>query len=697
MSNRDATNTILAAPRWWTALSRRHQHFELAAGLCLFAISYFLAFKFTGDRTGASPSPLWIPNSLLLCALLRSRPKYWWLFLLITVPIRLTDNVFPLHPVWYRVGTMTVSGVQALAGAWIFRLIAPNPGRFNSWREWLALGATVLGAAVAAFPMAALRHALGQDYWLAWQLGFIGDALAQLVVAPALLTWLFWKGPPVAPLNIAGAIEAAMLLVGLLLATWLAYWSDSPSLNFADTRFFLPVPFLYWAALRFGMAGASIGVPIFAFLSLHSPLLHQSIGLLQKAIFFDSVPVGAGSFVLFRFLIFRTLPVYVVAGLVEQRHRAEGSLRESEARFRNMANTAPVLIWMSNADKRCDFFNQVWLDFIGRSPQTKRDDGWAERIHPDDLDQCLETYNAAFDARRPFQREYRLRRWDGQYRWILDIGVPRFDADNAFCGYIGSAIDITDQRKTQEDSAQLGHLQRLAQMGELTASIAHELRQPLSGILLHTETLRTLLLAAGASSPEIEDILSDIDKDGRRASDVLVSIRNLVRNREDRFEPVDLNAAILNCKSLIANEAARRQFRIATELAGDLPLVNGAPTEIIQVLLNLVSNAMDAMADTPAPARCITLRTERHGESVQVSVLDRGHGIKPEDMALLFESFFTTRAEGMGLGLAIVRSIVQAHHGHVRAENLASGGAAIHFILPAGQSRSVWARPSRLR
>ena len=272
-----------------------------------------------------------------------------------------------------------------------------------------------------------------------------------------------------------------------------------------------------------------------------------------------------------------------------------------------MANTAPVLIWMSGADKACNFFNQVWLDFIGRSPQTKRDDGWAERIHPDDLDHCLEIYSAAFDAKRPFQREYRLRRWDGQYRWILDIGVPRFDADNAFCGYIGSAIDITDQKQAQEDQAHIGHLQRLAQMGELTASIAHELRQPLSGILLHAETLRTLLLAAGASSPQIEEILSDIAKDGRRASDVLVSIRNLVRNREDRFEPVDLNAAILNCKSLIANEAARRQFRIATELAGDLPLVNGAPAEIIQVLLNLVSNAMDAMADTSAPARCVTL------------------------------------------------------------------------------------------
>lgn len=693
MSSRDTTGVILSGPSWWTALSLRQRHFELAAGIVLFSAGYYAAFWF--DFLG-HPSPFWIPDSILLCALLRAQPRHWWIFLLLIFPLRLLGDLASPRPLWFLLATTGIDAVKGLAGCLAVRFFTHDPSRFSSWRDWLAMGAVLLVAAVSAFPGAAVHRAMGESYWLAWQLWFMGDALAQLVITPALLCWLFWKGPP-ALWNRASAIEASVLLGGLALTTYLTYWTAVSSLDFVDSRFFLPIPFLYWAALRFGMAGASIAVPVMTFFSLHSGGLQQSIGLLQQSNLFDPRPADATPFVLARFLFFRTVPVYVVAGLVGQRHRAELSLRESEARFRAMANTAPVLIWMSGTDKLCNFFNQVWLDFTGRPLEAELGNGWAEGVHSDDLEQCLDTYVTAFDARKPFRMEYRLRRWDGQYRWILDIGVPRFDADNAFCGYIGSAIDITDQRKTQEDSVQLGHLQRLAQMGELTASIAHELRQPLSGILLHAETLRTLLLAAGAASPEIEEILSDIAKDGRRASDVLVSIRNLVRNREDRFEPMDVNAAILNCKSLIASEAARRQFRIATELAGDLPSVNGAPTEIMQVLLNLMSNAMDAMADTPAPARCVTLRTERHGESVQVSVLDRGHGIKSEDMALLFESFFTTRAEGMGLGLSIVRSIVQAHHGHVRAENLASGGAAIHFILPAGQSRSVWARPSRLR
>lgn len=669
------------SPAGWAALSSRHKYLPLTLGLCVFAAAYTLAFKFSADPATKVPSPFWFPNSILLCALLRARPRYWWLILLITVPIRLTDNVIPPHPIWYRLGAIAISAVQALAGAWAFRWIAPQRNRFGSWREWLALGAVLVIAAAAALLMAGLRLALGQDYWLSFQLGFAGDALAMLVVTPALLTWLFWKGPPFPSVSIWSAIEASVLLVALLAANYLVFVSTGPLVLFPESRFFLPIPLLYWAALRFGMAGASIGVLIVTSFAVHSQSLSQTIGILQQTLAGDTRVGNTSTAILARFLFFRTVPVYVAAALVERRQRAELSLRESEERFRSMANTAPVLIWMSGTDKLCDFFNQVWLDFTGRPLAAELGNGWAEGVHPADLDHCLHTYETAFDARQPFQMEYRLRNRDGDYRWILDIGVPRFDANDDFCGYIGSAVDITEQRQAQENNAHMGHLQRLAQMGELTASIAHELRQPLSTIMLHSGTLRSRLPDGLASRPEIEEILTHIDQDCQRASDILASIRSQVPKREDQFGPVDINATVLDCMTLLSGEIRWRHVRIVTEPAGDLPLVQGARTEILQVLLNLVSNAMDAMEDAPSTERCVILRTAWQGEFVQVSVLDCGHGIKPEDMAALFDSFFTTRPNGMGLGLAIVRSIVQAHRGRVWAENLPAGGAAFHFTL----------------
>jgi PAS domain S-box-containing protein len=670
------------APGWSTALSRRHKHFQLAVSLCIFTAAYFLAFKFSADSTNQVTSSSWLPDSVLLCALLRSRPRHWWMILLLTVPIRLTDNVVPAHPVWYRVAMMAVSAAQALAGAWAFRWIAPHPNRFSTGREWLAMGAVLLVAAAASLATGGLRHVLGQDFWQSFQLGFAGDALALLVVTPALLTWLFWEGPPVAAPGAKITIEKSVLLAALILASYLAFIYASALGDLSESKFFLPVPLLYWAALRFGMAGASIAALIVTAFAVRShPLLH-AVNLTQLTSPFGAYLGMTPTAVLSRFLIFRAVPAYVVAGLVERHHRAELAVRESEKRFRKMADTAPVLIWMSGTDKLCNYFNKVWLDFTGRPLEAELGNGWAEGVHPGDLEQCLHTYQTSFDARQPFQMEYRLRNWDGEYRWVLDMGVPRFDPGNIFCGYIGSATDITELRQAQESNAQIAHLQRLSQMGELLGSIAHELRQPLSAILLNSATLRICAPASAVSEPIFKEMLTDIDQNCRRASEILTAIRNQVRKGEDKFEPVDVNTVVLDCISLISGETRRRRVKIMTELACNLPSINGIRTEIMQVLINLVTNAMDAMEETPSAERCVMLRTLWDGDSVQVSVLDHGHGIRSEDMASLFDSFFTTRSSGMGLGLSIVRSIVKAHRGRIWAENLASGGAAFHCVLP---------------
>ena len=143
---------------------------------------------------------------------------------------------------------------------------------------------------------------------------------------------------------------------------------------------------------------------------------------------------------------------FVLSSVVDitERKRIEAALRESEERFRLVANTAPVMIWMSGVDKRCAYFNGTWLEFTGRSLDAEMGNGWVEGVHPDDLRQCLDIYTKAFDQRESFQIEYRLRRNDGEYRWVFDSGVPRFNADGSFAGYIGSAIDVTERKMAEK-------------------------------------------------------------------------------------------------------------------------------------------------------------------------------------------------------------------------------------------------------
>jgi PAS domain S-box-containing protein len=630
--------------------------------------------------------------------------------------------------------------------------------------------------------------------------------------------------------------------------------------------------------------------------------------------------------------------LYAALQISRKLQLSEASLQESEARFRIAADSAPVPIWMSGTDKLCTFFNKPWLDFTGRTMEEEIGSGWAQGVHPDDLQRCLKTYTEAFDARQPFVMQYRLRRHDGEYRRISDDGVPRYDGQNNFVGYIGSCIDITEllkkeetlhefeerialaaevahlgaweldittnriwvsdkmrellqfpaegevsyddfqkrvhpddraareatvkraiqtrgayeseyrillpngtarwiggrgrclvdqdgesirllgvsmditERKQAEEKFRLaveaspsgivlvdregkivlvnskieelfgyrreelighsveilvperfasehpGHrqtffaapearamgagrelfarrkdggefrleiglnpihtqhgilvlanivdisarleaeeeagrrrqqvefLSRASLLGEMTASLAHELNQPLATIINNASAAMEYIEQDRLDPTQLQEILTDVIADGRRAVDIIRNVRNAIKKGSAIRGRINLNDVVKAVSHMVYPDAAAHLCTLEMSLARDLPSVEGDPTQIQQVLLNLVGNAFDAMGGTPPGRRVVEISTNYNGDgTISVAVRDHGRGISEKTRERLFEQFFTTKEEGLGMGLAIVRSIVEAHGGTIAAENADGGGARFHFRLPASK------------
>lgn len=657
----------------------------------LYSTAFYVAYRYGMSFSQATASPFWFPDSVLLCALLLSRPQRWWIYLLAPLPIRLLAEVSDGIPDWFLLVTFAIDSAKGLVAAIVLRLLVKHPAKLETVTEFLffCIVAVVLVPVLSAFGGATALNALGSEYWSAWENWFFGDATAQLVITPALLYWITnaWRTPKIVDFH--RWIETGILTVGLILSSYTSATTEGGTSAFAEARFYAPIPFLLWAAVRFGMLGASGAVTVLTFF------------LVEAAI------VGRGPFVgqspsdvaqaLQNFLLLRVAPIYLVAISIDQRRRVERSLQESEQRFSNVANTAPVLIWQSNTDKLCEFVNQSWLAYTGRSLGQEMGNGWTESVHSDDLARCFDIYVKSFDARQRFVIEYRLRRHDGEYRWVLATGVPRYDSNGEFLGYIGSAIDITEHRQVVENSRRLAHAQRLALMGELTAIIAHEVRQPLSAILSNVDAVDMLLRSADPPLDDIRQIMADIRKCDLRADETIDRIRGFLRNREADMQPIDLNLMVADTVRLIDNDAHRRRIAIRCELTPGLPLVVGDQTHLQHVLLNLLVNSLEAMAQNANSLREIVVTTTAHsGGGVRVAVKDHGCGIPVDRLPRLFESFFTTRQDGMGLGLSIARSIVVAHQGHIGAENNADDGATFYFTIPSAQDNNFFAAAAKI-
>jgi PAS domain S-box-containing protein len=361
------------------------------------------------------------------------------------------------------------------------------------------------------------------------------------------------------------------------------------------------------------------------------------------------------------------------------------TLQSSEDRLRLVIDTIPAHAWSARPDGSVDFINQRFLEFTGRSLEDMLGWGWGSIVHPDDLAGYAGEWQAAVATGEPMESEVRVRRMDGEYRWLLIRNVPLRDELGNIVNWYGTAIDIEERKRAEEAlreaQSDLARVSRVTTMGELTASLAHEVNQPIAAAVTSANSCLHWLAADVPNLDKARAAATRIVKDGTRASEIISRIRLLFQKGTLQLESVDLNQVIKEMIVLLRGEATRYSILIRTDLAANLPEVMGDRVQLQQVMMNLMVNGIDAMKEVDG-ARELAVKSQRtEKEKVLVSVSDTGVGLPPEQADQIFNAFFTTKPNGTGMGLRISRSIIESHGGQLWAASNSPRGASFHFAL----------------
>jgi PAS domain S-box-containing protein len=355
-------------------------------------------------------------------------------------------------------------------------------------------------------------------------------------------------------------------------------------------------------------------------------------------------------------------------------------LRGEERKLREAIETIPAMAWIIGPDGAVRFVNRRWVEYTGQSQLGDTEQVGKRTLHPEDLDRVVRRMEATFASGEPFEEELRVRRTDGEYRWFLTRAVPLRDKRGKVVKWYGAATDIEDRKRAEQLQADLAHTNRVSMLGELAASISHELKQPISAAVMDAQASLRWLNRDQPDLDQARRATAAIVKDGRLAVDIIDRLRSLYKKTPPQREPVNVDEIVGEMVLLLRSEANEYAVSIRTDLAADLPKILADQVQLKQVLMNLMLNGIEAMKETGG---VLTVKTGRgDGGQVLISVSDTGVGLPAGRADEMFNAFFTTKPQGSGLGLAISRSIVESHGGRLWGAPNGGRGATFHFTVP---------------
>ena len=683
----DVSIPAARSDRWQPADVGSAMTSRLAVSVVAVCAGYYLtglfALVFTLSQTGIPV--MWPPTAVLLAALLLAPARLWWVYLLAILPTHahLTSHfqpgVTPVVILIQYVGHVT----QVLLAAIMLRRFGGGRPRFDSLEgmtRYIAIAAIAAPALASVLPIVLFeRVGWVSGFWIPWRQRFFASVIPALTVTP-LIVMAAQQGVARTVLTSASRRVEFALLLAALLAVGIPVFGISVA-----TRMVMPglvvyalLPLLLWAATRFGTGGLSLSLLVVAVVALWDAIQGRGPFALS-----GSSPDNVQALQVF--LLGLSLPLQVVAALVEERERTAEAFRTSDLRYRDVVDTQSELICRFLPDTTLTFVNDAYCRNWNKTKDELIGTQFLELIPEPARDLARAHVESVVRRPRTEVHEHEVLLPNGDIGWQEWVNHVIRDSNGNIVELQGIGRDISQRRRAEnalrEARNDLERVTRVTALGELAASIAHEVNQPLAAIAANANAC-VRWLDQGAGEAEVRKALPDIVADANRASAVIRRTRELCRQAPPERSDVDINALIGDVLALMRERLERSGVRLRTALSGDLPAIQGSPVQIEQVLLNLVLNAVDAVENV-ADVRAIRVRSWRENGQVCVSVEDSGEGFSSDAQDRLFTAFYTTKREGIGMGLAISRSIVEAHGGSLTASANAEGGATFQMQLPA--------------